>query len=255
LENITIEMVLFLFATGFLAAFIDSVVGGGGMISLPALLSTGLPPTVALGTNKLASTMGSLTSTISFIRSGKVNGRLVSYLFPLAFFGSCIGVIVVQYIPTEFLEPIILVLLSAVAIYTIMKKDWGMRSSSVQLSLKWIVFICAASLTIGFYDGFLGPGTGSFLIFSFLLVGYNFIESAGNAKVLNFASNIAALLAFIYFDSVHFSYGLIMGGAMVFGAIVGSRLAIRKGASYVKILFIIVTVALIAKTIWNYLQK
>ena len=248
-------MVLFFITTGFLAAFIDSVVGGGGMISLPALLSTGLPPTVALGTNKLASTMGSLTSTISFIRSGKVNIKLVTYLFPLALIGSWLGVIVVQYVPTEFLEPIILVLLSAVAIYTMTRKDWGMRSSSVQLSLKWIVFICAASLTIGFYDGFLGPGTGSFLIFAFLLIGYNFVESAGNAKVLNFASNIAALLAFIYFDSVHFSYGFIMGGAMVFGALVGSRLAIRKGAAYVKILFILVTIGLIAKNIWHYVQK
>ncbi|WP_332633588.1 sulfite exporter TauE/SafE family protein [Halalkalibacter flavus] len=255
MEDISLDILTFLIFAGFAAAFIDSVVGGGGLISIPALLFTGLPPSVALGTNKLAATMGSLTSTINFLRSGKINKRLVVKLLPLSIIGSGIGVYVVQLIPPEFLKPIILVLLVLVTIYTLLKKDWGMESTFKKLSLKTTIFIVLATLILGFYDGFLGAGTGSFLIFAFLLLGFDFVESAGNAKVLNFGSNLAALITFILFNSVNFYYGIPMGIAMVLGAFVGSRVAIKSGAAYVKLLFIAITVVLIGKSIWDYIQK
>jgi uncharacterized membrane protein YfcA len=255
MEDISLDILTFLIFAGFAAAFIDSVVGGGGLISIPALLFTGLPPSVALGTNKLAATMGSLTSTINFLRSGKINKRLVVKLLPLSIIGSGIGVYVVQLIPPEFLKPIILVLLVLVTIYTLLKKDWGMESTFKKLSLKMTIFIVLATLILGFYDGFLGAGTGSFLIFAFLLLGFDFVESAGNAKVLNFGSNLAALITFILFNSVNFYYGIPMGIAMVLGAFVGSRVAIKSGAAYVKLLFIAITVVLIGKSIWDYIQK
>ncbi|TCP68274.1 TSUP family transporter [Baia soyae] len=252
MDNISIEMLIFLVGAGFLAAFIDSVVGGGGLISIPALLFTGLPPTIALGTNKLASTMGALTSTISFMRSGKVNQKLVMKLFPLSVVGSALGVYIVQLVPSAFLKPLILVLLICVTIYSIMKKDWGMTSTFTSMTLKLAIFIATATFIIGFYDGFLGAGTGSFLLFAFLIMGFDFVESAGNAKALNFGSNLAALATFILFDSVHFTYGLSMGAAMVLGAIVGSKVAIQKGAAYVKILFISVSILMISKSVWDY---
>ncbi|MCS1351445.1 TSUP family transporter [Mechercharimyces sp. CAU 1602] len=255
MENMSLEILLFLIAAGFLAAFVDSVVGGGGLVSIPALLFTGLPPSLALGTNKLASTMGALTSTLSFLKSGKINKKLVLMLFPLAVVGSAVGVYVVQLISSAVLKPLILVLLVGVTIYTVMSKRWGSESTFTVMTRKLAIFIGLAAMIIGFYDGFLGAGTGSFLIFSFLLLGFDFVEAAGNAKVLNFGSNLAALIAFIYFDSVHFGYGVPMGIAMVIGAAIGSNLAIRKGAAYVKALFVSVTVIFIGKGLWDYLTS
>ncbi|HDX9577896.1 TPA: TSUP family transporter [Bacillus pseudomycoides] len=254
MEDINLYTLAFLVLSGFLAAFIDSVVGGGGLISIPALLFTGLPPSTAIATNKLASSMGALTSTISFIKSGKINFRLVSKLFPLTVIGSFCGAFVVKHISSQVLKPLVLVLLITVASYTILKKDWGEDSKYEGMSWKRGTIFAVTVFIIGFYDGFFGAGTGSFLLFSFLMIGFDFIQSAGNAKVLNFGSNIAALIMFLYLDIVNFSYGVPMGIAMILGAFVGSNFAIKKGVSYVRILFIVVTLLLIGKNILDYLH-
>ncbi|WP_371375728.1 TSUP family transporter [Sporomusa aerivorans] len=255
MESLSPEIIVFLLVVGFIAAFIDSVVGGGGLISLPALMFTGLPPSVVLGTNKLASTMCSLTSTLSFLRSGKIERKLAAWLFPLSFIGSSLGAYTVRHIPPEFLKPLVVVLLILVAIYTVCKKDWGSESTYTGLTRKTAVIIALVTFSIGFYDGFFGPGTGSFFIFAFLMLGFDFIVAAGNAKVLNFASNVAAAITFVLLDSVNFQYGLIMGVAMIAGAIAGSRLAIKSGTAYVRPLFIGVTGLLIGKQIWDLVLK
>ena len=254
-ETLSPEVIVFLLVAGFIGAFIDSVVGGGGLISLPALMFTGLPPSVVLGTNKIAGTMCSLTSTISFLRSGKVDRKLVAWLFPLAFVGSVFGAYTVRHIPPEFLKPLVIILLVIVAIYTVFKKDWGSESTYEGLNEKTRILAALAAFALGFYDGFFGPGAGSFLIFVFLMLGFDFVMSAGNAKVLNFASNIAAVITFILLDSVNFQYGLIMGSAMIAGAIAGSRLAIKSGATYVRPLFIGMTSLLIGKQLWDIVSK
>jgi uncharacterized protein len=253
MEHLNIGMLLFLIASGFLASFIDSVVGGGGLISIPALMMTGLPPTVVLGTNKLAGTISSLTSTITYIRSGKINFRLVKYLLPLSFAGSILGVYTVKQISSDFLRPLIIVFLILVTFYSLLKKEWGRESKFEQFTVKTGIFIAMASFAIGFYDGFFGGGTGSFLMFSFLLLGFDFIQAAAKARLLNFTSNIAALIFFICLHDVNFVYGIPMGTAMLLGALVGSNVALRKGASYVKVLFVSVTILLIGKQIIDYL--
>lgn len=255
MEDISISILLFVIFAGFLAAFIDSVVGGGGLISVPALLTTGMPPLTVLGTNKLASSFGSFTSSYSFWRAHHVDKKLVLKLLPLTIIGSVSGVFVVQLIPPDFLKPIIIFILIIVTIYTLSKKDWGLTASFSKFSVKIGIFIACAACIIGFYDGFFGPGTGSFLIFAFLIVGFDFLRSAGSAKVLNFGSNISALAVFWYFDAVNIWYGLPMGLAMVAGSFVGARLAIKKGTAYVKLLFLIVTGTLITKLIWDYLSQ
>lgn len=254
MESVSLEMVLFLLGSGFIAAFVDSVVGGGGLISVPALLVTGMPPTVVLGTNKLAGTFSSLTSTISFLRSGKVNISLVKYLFPVSFAGAVLGAYTVRHIPPDFLKPLVIVLLILVAVYTLCKKDWGEQATYAGMTGKMAVLSAITAFILGFYDGFFGPGTGSFLIFAFLFIGFDFVQSAGNAKVLNFASNFAALAAFVWMDSVHYLYGIIMAAGMIAGAVAGSQVAIRQGATYVRPLFIAVTVILISKQLWDVLH-
>lgn len=250
----SLEMLLFLVCAGFLASFIDSVVGGGGLISVPALLLTGLPAGIVLGTNKLGGTASSLASSASFLLSGKINLRLVSWLFPLSLAGSVGGALIVKYIPAASLKPIVVVLLVLVTAYTLLKKNWGSLSTYKGLG-KGTAWLCGAvALAIGFYDGFFGPGTGSFLLFAFLMLGFDFVIAAGNAKVLNLASNIGSLVTFAFMGYVNIYYGAPMAVSMVFGALVGSRFAIRKGAGYVKPLFICMSILLIGKQLWDFLQ-
>ncbi|MFJ5763751.1 TSUP family transporter [Lysinibacillus sp. NPDC093210] len=246
------QVLTILILLGFLAAFIDSVVGGGGLIALPALLFVGLNPTTAVATNKLAGTMGSLTSVISFYRSGKLDFRSVIKYFPLAFIGSLIGAWTVTLISPDKLKPLMLIMLAAVGIYTIFKKDWGGSTTIKKMSPVRIFGLIFLLLAIGFYDGFLGPGTGSFFIFTFLMLGLDFLKAAGNAKFLNLGSNMAALLMFVYLDEVHYIYGFIMGIAQIFGAIVGTQFAIKKGSTFVRKLFIIVTMTLLLKNTYDY---
>lgn len=254
MDLINTDMILFLVAAGFIASFIDSVVGGGGLISLPALLLTGMPPTMALGTNKMASVMGCFTSTLSFLRSGKIDIHLIKFLFPLSFLGSALGVITVQQIPSHFLKPLVVVMLLIVTVYTFTRKEWGDTSTYKGMTKKTAYLSGIVAFSIGFYDGFFGPGAGSFFIFAFLMIGFDFLVAAGNSKALNFASNIAAVMTFIYFDSINYYYAIPMGISMIVGALAGSRLAIKKGASYVRPLFLFMSVLLISKQIWDVLH-
>ncbi|MNI42138.1 hypothetical protein D3C73_964160 [compost metagenome] len=251
MDHISTGMIIVLIVCGFLAGFIDSVVGGGGLISIPALLSAGIPLHLLLGSNKLAGTMCSLTSTASFVRSGKINFRLVGLLIPFSIIGAVSGAFAVRQVPSEFLKPLVIIMLIAITVYTLFKKSWGEVSTFSASSQKSRLIGILVALVIGFYDGFFGPGTGSFLIFAFLMLGFEFVTAAGNAKVLNFASNVSSLLTFIALGSVSYSFGLLLGVPMVFGALIGSKVAIRKGAGYIRPLFITVTVVLIGKQIWD----
>ncbi|WP_129728181.1 TSUP family transporter [Ectobacillus funiculus] len=254
LSELDPSLLLILIVFGFLAAFIDSVVGGGGLIALPALLFTGLTPATAVATNKLAGTLGSLTSTIMFYRSGKLDLTSIYRLFPLVFIGSMIGAWTVHLMNPEVLKPLMLVMLAAVAIYTVFKKDWGSISTYKKLSIRHFIIFMIVIFAIGFYDGFLGPGTGSFLMFAFLMIGFDFLKAAGNAKFLNFGSNIAALLMFMYLGQINYAYGLPMGLAQIAGAICGSKFAIKRGSGYVRALFILVTFLLLAKNTYDQLH-
>ena len=254
LANLDPGTVAFLVIAGFISAFIDSTVGGGGLISTPSLLSLGLPVPYALGTNKVAASIGCLTSVISFWRAGKIKKAALA-LMPLSFIGSALGAYVVYLLPEKLMKNIIVALLVAVAVYTYRRKDWGDAGTVEKLGLQALLGAFVMALTLGFYDGFFGPGTGSFLIFGFLYLGYDFVTAAGNAKALNFASGAGALVSFAMSGTIIWSYGLIMAAAMIAGAIVGTRLAIKKGASYVRPLYLVVPTLLIGKQVYEILLK
>lgn len=244
-----------LVGSGFLGAFIDSAVGGGGLITVPALMTMGMPIPMLLGTNKFAASCGAVTSFLSFWRAGSID-KSAFPLMILSFLGSMAGVGCVYLLPEKILKGIIVSALVCVAIYTFFRKDWGDRKLvKTSLSMKAIIGAIFMALALGFYDGFFGPGTGSFLIFGFLFLGFDFVTAAGNAKALNFASNIAGFLTFCLGGSVIWGYGLLMAPAMILGAFCGSRLAIKKGAAYVRPLFLIVTTTLIGKQVWEIFVK
>ena len=203
-----------------------------------------------LGTNKVAAVMGAFTSFVTFVRSGKVDGWLIRRLFPISLIGSGVGVVTVRLIPSEFLRPLVVVMLVLVLIYSICKKDWGKESTYQGMSAKLLALSCLVAFTFGFYDGFFGPGTGSFLLFAFLMVGFDFLGAAANARA-ELASNISVAVLFSYFGIVDFAHAIPMGLAMIVGAWCGARVALSKGAGYVRPLFIVMTTVLIGKQLFE----
>jgi len=237
---------------GFFGSFINAIVGGGALITLPALMFVGLSPASAIATNKLAASMGNLTSSLTFFKAGKIDLKLIGPLLPFVFLLSMLGAWTVHLIDAEILRPLIIVMLILVLIYTWLKKDFGQDGKEKEITKKRKMISIICILTIGFYDGFFGPGVGSFLIFAFVLMGLDFLKASGNAKLINLTSNLAALSMFLYLGQVQLIYGLVMGLSMIIGAYTGSRFALSKGITFVRIVFIVTTILLISKNIYDF---
>ena len=241
--SISFWAALFILTTGFIATFIDSIVGGGGLISLPALLALNIPPQMALGTNKLASSVGAAVSAGTFWKAGKVDRALVIKLAPLSLTASVMGAWTVSHM----LQPLILLFLCAVTVSVIRRHEWGAVSTYRKEKKGKLVFMALMAFLIAFGDGFMGPGTGTFLLFCFLSAGFDFVTAAGNSRVLNLISNAGALATFLIHGNVLFLYGLIMAAGMAAGGYFGSRTAISRGNAFVRILFIGITTILLLK--------
>lgn len=241
---------LFLLSASFLAGFVDSIAGGGGIVQLPALL-IGLPnsPTAeVLGTNKLSAVFGTTTAAALYRKQIKPDPKVLIGMAIPAFFGSAAGALLASRIPTSSMRPMILVLLIAVAIYTWLKPDLGKLENLRHVPKQRIQIGVIAGALIGFYDGIFGPGTGSFLMLILVAtLGYAFITASAIAKVVNVATNIGALIVFGINGAVIWQIGIIMGFANITGAIIGSRLAIKGGSTLVRKVFLLVTVVLIVR--------
>jgi uncharacterized membrane protein YfcA len=233
---------------GFIGAMVDAIVGGGGLVTTPALLALGLPTHIALGTNKFASTMGAISSTYHYYKSGNMNGKLLRYIVPFSFIGSAFGVMTVLGIDPEFLKKIIIGLVLVIGAYTVFHKNLGLKDHFKGLTRKTIMMGMVLALALGFYDGFFGPGTGSFLIFGLISIyGFDFVKASANTRVLNLSSNLMALSLFLMNGKVYFFIGVPMGICMMLGAKVGSNLAINKGAKFIKPVFVIMSLLLVIK--------
>ncbi|AET68540.1 putative permease [Desulfosporosinus orientis DSM 765] len=234
-----ISSIIIICIFGFLSAAVDAISGGGGLISLPALLLVGIPPHLALGINKFASSMGSFNSSLTFARSGKVNFQLVKWLVPFTFLGASLGVWSVLRISPDFLNKIVPILVIFVGIYTLINKNLGIENRFNGYKTSSLLLGIVFAFSLGFYDGFFGPGTGSFLIFAFISVyGFDFVSASANSKVLNFTSNLASLILFAWNGKILYQYGIPMAIAMIIGSQVGTRLAITRGARLVKPIFL-----------------
>ena len=215
------------------AGTVDAIAGGGGLITLPALLAAGLPPHVALGTNKGQSVWGSGAAMVAFWRAGRVDRRQAQYTFPLGLVGSLAGASLVSAISKDALRPIVIAMLIGAAVLLVVKKP--SRDGDAPAAKWWIAG--ALALVIGAYDGFFGPGTGTFLIVGFVaLCGRSLVHASADAKVVNFASNLAAVLVFTRDGNVRWDVALPMAIAQIIGGVVGARLAMRGGARVVRAL-------------------
>jgi uncharacterized membrane protein YfcA len=245
-----ITLILLLIAA-FSAGWVDAVVGGGGLIQLPALL-IGLPPSTSpatiLGTNKLSSVWGTATSSVAYAVKIKPDWRTIMPLVAGAALGSALGAQLAKSLPRDYFTPIVLVALVVVGIYTWRRPQLGLTSARKHEGRAHYVRATLIGLGVGAYDGFLGPGTGSFFVILLVAVlGYGFLEASAKAKIANLATNLAAIIVFGLHGSVLWILGLTMGGANLLGGLLGAHMAIRHGNAFIRRIFLIVLTGLIVK--------
>jgi uncharacterized membrane protein YfcA len=235
---------------GLSAGFVDAVVGGGGLIQLPALL-LGLPgaaPVTVLATNKVSSVCGTTVSSATYYRRIRPDPRTFGPLMACAFVGSLLGAVIASHISAAAFDPLVLVVLIVVGGYVLFRPTLGETTALRYTGRRHLAAACATGLVIGCYDGALGPGTGSFFVIALVgLLGYSFLEGSAKARLANWATNVAALCIFAPQGAVLWKVGLVMGGCNLVGGYVGARTAVSRGTRFVRIFFIVVVSAFIIR--------
>jgi uncharacterized membrane protein YfcA len=235
-----------LFLVALIAGFVDAIAGGGGLLSIPALLWAGMTPVQALATNKLQASFGSLTATLNYARNGLIPWRELRLAVVMTFIGSACGALLVQQLPTALLERFIPVLLILLALYFLLTRQTEQPPRQPRLSA--LIFGMLAGSAIGFYDGFFGPGTGSFFTLAFVtLLGYSLVQAVGSTKLLNFTSNFAALLVFAFSGQIVWLTGLVMAAGQIIGSYAGSHVTMKHGARLIRPVIVVVTLLLALK--------
>ena len=244
--DVSLPALALLVVASFVAGTVDAIAGGGGLITLPALLAAGLPPALALGTNKGQSVWGSGAALLRFARAGLVDGRVARVTFPAGLLGSLGGAALVLLVPPTLLRPVVLGLLVVVAVVLAFRPASPVAPrASAHRSL---AVAAAIALIIGAYDGFFGPGTGTFLIFGFVIFfGAGMREASADAKVVNFASNLAAVALFASRGLVAWNVALPMAAGQFAGGMAGAHLAVRGGDRLVRWVVLLVVLALVVK--------
>lgn len=239
-----------MFSVAVTAGFVDSIAGGGGLISIPALLSVGLSPVQALATNKLQACGGSFSASYYFVSRGAVKLKDFRLAIAATFIGSAVGTVLVQQIDAGVLEQAIPFLLIGIVLYFIFSPKIGAEDSQQKISLT--VFSFTAAMVIGFYDGFFGPGTGSFFAIAFVgLLGFSLTKATAHTKVLNFTSNVTSLLFFILGGNVVWVAGLVMMAGQFIGARLGSRFVLKNGQKLIRPMIVIVSMVMTVKLLWD----
>ncbi len=253
-------ILLIVLGVGFVAGFVDAIAGGGGLIMLPGLLMTGLPVGSAIATNKLCGTCGSLTSSLKFAQTKQVSWRACALMGVPVVIGAYLGSRSISRLPTDWAEPVVIVLMVAITLFVVFKPEFGLAkpdskclSSSPNQVRSRTLWSVIAGGAIGFHDGFFGPGTGVFLVFSLLsLWPIDFLRATGTTKILNFLANVTALITFALSGNIDYDSGLVGAVGVTIGSLTGATFATRKGAKLIKPIFIAVTTALVAKLLLDY---
>jgi uncharacterized protein len=244
------HIALLLILAAFVAGFVDSIAGGGGLITVPALLLAGANPIETLATNKLQGSFGSGTAMLTYARAGHINLKRQAGMAAISALAAAGGALVAHLLPAEVLRVIMPVVLIAVAIYFAIKP--GLTDDDSRARISPAVFSVTFVPIIAAYDGFFGPGTGSFFMLGFvLLAGYGLLRATAHTKTLNFASNIGSFAVFASSGSVWWMVGLCMGLAQMAGASLGARLAMRIGAGLIKPLLVLTSTAMAARLLWQ----
>jgi len=242
-------ILLALMGVGMLAGFVDAIAGGGGMLTVPALLSAGLPPVAALATNKMQSVVGTSMAVLTYWRRGYVALSSLVPAIALTFAGSFLGALTVSQLDTGLLDVAVPVALIAIAFYFLFAPKLSDADKAARLPFG--PFVPVLGFAVGFYDGVFGPGTGSFFTIGFvLLFGLGLIRATGNTKVLNLISNLAALVLFIPQGYVVWPVAIVMALGQIIGGYVGARTGIRYGAKVIRPLVVVVSIVMAIKLLF-----
>jgi len=243
---------IFLCLGGFLAAFVDSIAGGGGLISMPVLMMAGLPAHLALGTNKFGGAFGCFSSAYKYAKSGATNKELLKKLIPYTILGCILGVKCVLSISDEILNIMVFVMILTVTIYTYRSKTLGTEDKFEELTKRNINLGKIMAFSLGFYDGFFGPGTGTFIAFALIKIyGFDFLHASANTKILNFTSNFVALLLFMVSGQILYKVAIFYALSMMVGGYVGAKVAIKKGSTLIRPIFLIMALGVAIKLIYQ----
>ena len=241
---------LIFLATGVIAGFIDSIAGGGGIITIPVLLASGMPPHIALATNKLQGTFGSGMASFNFIRKGFIHWREVAIGVWYTFIGAALGTYAILLLDASVLAKTIPLMLVAIFVYTLLSPKMGENDRHAYLGQH--LFFLIFGLGIGFYDGFFGPGTGTFWTIALVaLLGLNLKKATAQTKVMNFTSNVVSLAVFLYSGNVLLLVGLLMGIDQLIGAYVGSNMVIHKEVKFIRLFFLTMVALTLIKLIYG----
>lgn len=244
------EVLAILLAAAFFAGFVDAIAGGGGLITLPVLMLSGVPPVQALATNKIQGMFGAGTAAFSYARGGHVDLKAQAPAALLAAAASFGGALLVTVLPTEWIRLILPVLLIGIALFFALRP--GLDDSDRSRRMSPLVFTLTAVPLVAGYDGLLGPGAGSFYMLAFVLLsGYGILKATAHTKLLNFASNVGGLIAFALVAQPLWLLGLAMGVVQIAGARLGAKMALKQGAKVIKPLLVLTSLSLAAKLLWE----
>ncbi len=256
-EGLGVGTLVLVLLAGLTAGFVDAVVGGGGLIQLPALLLVpGISPVQALATNKLGSIVGTTTSSITYYRRVHPDLRTALPMAGIALVGSFGGASVAALLPADVFKPVIVVALAGIGAFTLLRPALGDVTALRHSGRRHYGLAATIGAVVGFYDGLLGPGTGSFLVFAMVsLLGYAFLEASAKAKIVNCATNLGALLFFVPQGYVFWGLGLMLGVANMIGGYLGARTATARGSGFIRGAFLVVVSALIVRLGWDVWQE
>lgn len=258
LAQLGLATVAALVLTAFVAGWVDAVVGGGGLIQLPALLiglPESTPPASILGTNKISSVWGTATSSILYAIKVRPDWRSVLPLVVGSSTGSALGASVARFLPKEVFTPIVLVALIVVAIYTWRRPRLGLLTERKHVGRKHYLLTLGIGLAVGLYDGVLGPGTGTFFVILLVgVLGWGFLEASAQAKIANLVTNLSAIAVFAAHGAILWQLGLLMGAANLVGGFLGARTAISKGNAFVRKVFLVVVALLIVRLAYDVVR-
>lgn len=248
--EVSLDLALSLIGAAFVAGFVDSIAGGGGLITLPVLLLAGATPLQAFSTNKVQGAFGAATAALTYAAKGQVDLRAQLGAASLAFLSGLAGAFLVSALPTEALRRGLPFVLIAIAAFFALRK--GLDDTDRAERIRPAAFTAFVVPLIGFYDGLIGPGAGAFYMIGFvMLAGYGVLRATAHTKLLNFASNLGGLAAFAVIGAPWWGIGIAMGLAQVAGASLGARLAMKKGARLIKPLLVVTSTALAVRLIWQ----
>lgn len=252
------EIIILLCIVAFSAGFIDAIVGGGGLIQTPAslVLLPQFPVATVIGSLKIPSFSGTSLAALQYMRKVKMDWPILSIMTVFAFVAAFLGSSLLAAVRNDFMKPLLLVILIFVAIYTYSKKNFGVHTEKEHSKKEKIIYSISISVIIGFYDGFIGPGAGSFLVLAFItLMGFDFLKASANAKIVNLATNLGSILFFVSTGRILFAIAIPMALSNAAGGAIGARLAIAKGNRFIRIFFLLVVTGTIIRFAYDVFFK